>query len=98
MYLNNCGFRMIAEILNIPLSTVFVCVKKAGQIVDKMVKERQEEVEEIEILEMDELFTYVKKSQKELKGQKNLVIRTPEYGLLWIGTGLKLLHLNRGWG
>ena len=36
MYLNNCGFRRIAEILEVPLSTVFSWIKKAGQIVDEL--------------------------------------------------------------
>ena len=35
MYLNNCGIRRIAHILQIPLSTVFLWIKKAGQIVEK---------------------------------------------------------------
>jgi hypothetical protein len=58
MYLNNCGFRRISEILNIPLATCFTWIKKAGQIVDEIVKERKEEIEKIEILEMDELYTF----------------------------------------
>ena len=94
MYLNNGGFRRIAEILNLPLSTVFSWVKKAGQIVDEIVKTRQEQAEEIEILEMDELFTYVKKSLGGTKKPENLATPTPEYGLLWIGTDLKLLRLK----
>jgi transposase-like protein/IS1 family transposase len=67
MYLNNCGFRRIAAILDIPLTTIFSWVKKAGQIVDEMVRTRQEQQEEIEILEMDELFTFVKKSLERTK-------------------------------
>src|SRR4051812_21506326 len=50
MYLNNCGFRRISEILEVPLSTIFSWIKKAGRIVDEMVKTRQEQVGEIEIL------------------------------------------------
>jgi hypothetical protein len=73
---------------------VFSWVKKAGQIIDKMVKKRQEQTEEIEILEMDQLFTYVKKSLEETRKPENLATPTPEYGLLWIGTDLKLLRLN----
>lgn len=94
MYLNNCGFRRIAEILNIPLATCFMWIKKAGRIVDEMVRERKEEPQDIEILEMDKLFTFIKKSQEETGGRENSRIRTPEFGLLWIGTDLKLLHLK----
>jgi hypothetical protein len=59
-----------------------------------MVKTRQERVGEIEILEMDELFTFVKKSLEETKKLENSAARIPEIGLLWIGTDLKLLRLK----
>lgn len=94
MYLNNCCFRRIAEILNIPLATCFMWIKKAGRIVDEMVKDRKEESKDIEILEMDEFFTFIKKSLEETKKQESSRIRTPEFGLLWIGTDLKLLRLK----
>ena len=53
-------------------------------------KERKERFEEIEILEMDELFTFVKKSLKKGTGYATI----PEFGLLWIGTDLKILRLK----
>ncbi|WPX96192.1 IS1/IS1595 family N-terminal zinc-binding domain-containing protein [Candidatus Bandiella euplotis] len=85
MYLNNCGIRRIAHILNIPLSTVFYWIKQAGKVVDEMVTNQKIEGDKkrIEILEMDELYTYVKK--KRIK---------QEYGLLSIGTDSKLLRLK----
>ena len=83
MYLNNCGLRRISAIINIPLTTVFSWVKMAGQIVDKMVKDKKHEKEKIEILEMDELYTYIKKKKTKY-----------EYGLLLIGTDSKMLHLK----
>ena len=94
MYLNNCGFRRISEILEVPLSTSFSWIKKAGKIVDEMVKERKNQVEEIEILEMDELFTFVKKNLAETKKLGNSATHTPEFGLLWIGADLKILRLK----
>lgn len=94
MYLNNCGFRRIAEILNIPLATCFMWIKKAGRIVDEMVRERKEESQDIAILEMDELFTFIKKSLEETRKQGNGRAHTPEFGLLWIGIDLKLLRLK----
>jgi transposase-like protein len=83
MYLNNCGFRRISAILETPLSTVFSWIKKAGRIVDEMVKNREEEGGHIEVLEMDELYTYIKKKRIE-----------HEYGLLLIGRDSKLLRLK----
>src|SRR3989338_9719040 len=53
MYLNNCGLRRIAEILKVPLTTIFMWIQNAGRLVDQMVKERKREVQDIEILEMD---------------------------------------------
>jgi transposase-like protein len=94
MYLNNCGIRRIAHILKLPLSTTFGWIKKAGKIVDEMVKNKNEEFDKIEILEMDELFTYIKKNQEQIKKQGKELENIPEYGLLWIGTDLKLLRLN----
>ena len=94
MYLNNCGFRRISEILQVPLSTVFIWIKEAGKIVEEIVKERKESYEKIEVLEMDELFTYIKKSQEKIKKQKNSATHTQEYGLLLIGTDLKLFRLK----
>ena len=85
MYLNNCGFRRIAEILEVPLATVFYWIKNAAKIVNEQVKNKEIEAKEIEILEMDELFTYIKKNQTKYA-----------FGLLWIGTDLKMLRLKSG--
>ena len=96
MYLNNCGFRRISHVLKVPLSTCFVWIKQAGKIVDAMVKDEQEKerVDKIEVLEMDELYTYVKKNRKETQSQGGTATPMSEYGLLWIGTDLKLLRLE----
>ena len=94
MYLNHCGFRRIASILQVPLATVFMWIKNAGRIVDQMVKERKQPSKDIEILEMDALYTFIKKSRDSTKTQENTVTHTPEFGLLWIGTDLKLLRLK----
>jgi len=94
MYLNNCGFRRIAEILELPLTTVFVWIQRAGEIVDEMVKQRQEDKGDIEILEMDELYTYVKKSLERAKKQGGASANIPAFGLLLIGTEAKMLRLR----
>ena len=43
MYVNNCGSRWIAEIMELPLSTVFSWVKQAGEIVEQMVSQQEDE-------------------------------------------------------
>ena len=94
MYLNNCGFRRISHILGIALATCFNWIKNAGRIVDGMIKKRKKQTEDIEILEMDELYTFIKKNREETKKLGSSVTHTPEFGLLWIGTDLKLLRLK----
>lgn len=94
MYLNNCGFRRIAEILELPLTTVFTWIQRAGQIVDEMVKTQKQEGGEIAILEMDELYTYVKKSLDAAKKQAKTSENTPAFGLLLIGTEARILRLR----
>lgn len=94
MYLNNCGFRRISDIIDVPLTTVFGWIQRAGQIVDEMVKTQKQEGGDIEILEMDELYTYVKKSQENAKKQGKESANTPAFGLLLIGTQAKILRLR----
>jgi len=45
MYLNNCGFRIVATILDVPLSTIFSWIKRAGKIVDEILKTKDHERE-----------------------------------------------------
>lgn len=83
MYVNNCGIRRIGAILNIPFQYVSNWVLDAGQKIEQMVKEQPKESRNISILEMDELYTYVKKRQEK-----------SEFGLLLIGTEMKLLRIK----
>ena len=86
--------RRISHILQIPLSTVFSWIKRAGQIVEKIIASKQIEEKRIEILEMDELFTFIKKNLERSRQQGSSATPMPEFGLLWIGTDLKLLRLK----
>lgn len=63
IYLNMV--RRISHILNIPLAACFSWIKKAGQIVNLIVKERKNQIEYIKILEIDELYTFIKKTYKK---------------------------------
>lgn len=94
MYLNNCGFRRIAEIMELPLTTVFTWIQRAGQIVDEMVKEQPQASGDIKILEMDEFYTYVKKSRDAARKQGKESANIPAFGLLLIGTEAKMLRLR----
>lgn len=82
LYTEGMGFRAIERIENIPASLLVHWVRTFG----KTLKEKlcttkiPDNLKEIEILEMDELFTYYQK-----KAEK------PMYGLLWTETGIRLL-------
>lgn len=83
MYLNSMGFRSIGRVLEVPFQLVHHWVRKAGESVEAEAAKIPAQSKEIAILEMDELFTYIQK-----KSGKN------EYGLLLIGTEMKLLRIT----
>lgn len=86
LYLEGCGFRRIARILSdmfekhFCYQTVILWIKKEAKEIEAAgIKAKKE----IQILEMDELYTYIKKNQIK-----------SEYGLLSIGTRSVLLRLR----
>ena len=79
MYLENMGFRNIGKILKVPYQTVIKWIKKRVNSLPKI----EDKVKEIEILEIDELVTFVKKNHKK-----------SGYGLLLTETETKLLILK----
>ena len=83
MYLNSARFRSIGRVLKVPFQLVHSWVRKAGEQVENEASRRTNPPKEIAILEMDELYTYIQK-----KSGKS------EYGLLWIGTEMKLLRIT----
>ena len=74
--------RILSEMFerHVCYQTVIQWIKKEAKKVEKMAEEKKEE---IQILEMDELYTYIKKNRIK-----------SEYGLLSIGTRSVLLHLK----
>jgi transposase-like protein len=84
LYTEGVGIRAIERITGVPAPLLVHWVRNFG----KMIKEKllntgvPDDVKEIEILEVDELFTYYKKKHK-----KHM------FGLLWTETGIKLLIL-----
>ena len=72
-------------------------IRNAGEIVDAIVKEKRlegGEKKDIEVLAMDELYTYIKKNLEEIRKQGDSRTPIPEYGQLWTGTDLKLFRLK----
>ena len=82
MYLNNVGIRAIGRVLKISFQLVHSWIKKAGSMVENEIERMPRESKEIEVLEMDELYTYIQKKSGKY-----------EYGLLLIGTEMKLLRI-----
>lgn len=83
MYLNSAGFRSIGRVLGVPFQLVHHWVRKAGDMVEEEAAKRPNPAKEIAILEMDELYTYIQKKHGK-----------SEYGLLWIGSEMKLLRIT----
>ena len=89
LYLEGNGIRRIARILNqiftinVKWQTVAQWLQKAGKIVENEIKTMERQRKEIAILEMDELYTYIKKNKIK-----------SEYGLLLIGTDSVFVKLK----
>jgi transposase-like protein len=83
MYLNSAGFRSIGRVLGVPFQLVYHWVRKAGELVEEKISKKVNPAKEIAILEMDELYTYIQKKTGKY-----------EYGLLWIGTEMRLLRIT----
>lgn len=87
MYLNSSGIRSIGRVLNVPFQLVSQWIENAGKIVGQEVLNRQMQPRHINILELDELFTYIQKNSSK-----------SEFGWLLIGTEMKLLRLTSAAG
>ena len=85
LYTEGMGLRSIERIENISTPLLIHWIRNFG----KMIREKlcstfvSDDVKEMEILEVDELFTYYQK-----KGKKSMC------GLLWTDQGIKLLILE----
>jgi transposase-like protein len=118
MHLENSGIRAISRVINqvfglkISNTMILKYIKKTGQKVelenDKSLRKKLKNKEkiDIEVLEMDELYTFVKKNPKKslnllkkspteaIKSTINMTENTYEFGLLWTATAMKLLRLR----
>ena len=106
LYLEGNGFRRIARILNqifkhskISFQIVHHWINSAGSFVEKEVARRKQsslssEKTELAVVEMDELYTYIKKNLARTRKQESKSVTTPEYGLLLIGNQVVCLNLK----
>ena len=82
LYTEGMGLRSIERVENIPASLLVHWIRGFAKVIREKLYTTKvpEDVKNIEILEMDELFTYYQKKASE-----------PMCGLLWTETGIKLL-------
>nr|WP_253308625.1 hypothetical protein [Rickettsia endosymbiont of Ceutorhynchus assimilis] len=85
MYLEGVGIRSIERLENVPNPLIIKWIRKFGKLLRQQLNtiEIPVDAKEIELIELDELFSYC---------QKKLTKST--YGLLLIGTEIKLLTLK----
>ena len=60
-YLNGLGFNAIARVFDVSVSGVTYFIKNLGTKLEELKKKEIREEDVIQLLEADELFTYVKK-------------------------------------
>ena len=90
LYLENCGIRSIERLTGIHNSQISKwIIESAEELKKELLKARNniDSIKDISVLEIDELCTYIKKDRKM---EESL----PLYGLLLIGTEVKLLTLK----
>jgi hypothetical protein len=62
------GFRAAARVFEVPLSTIYYFIKKLGKKLEELKNTNPSDDQIIQLLEADELFTYVGKSRESSKG------------------------------
>ena len=82
MYLEGIGIRSISRLENVSGALIVYWIRHFGELISKEVRRRPipSELKEVQIMEIDELFTYYQ--EKATK---------PICGLLWIEREMKLL-------
>ena len=85
MYMNNVGIRKAAGFMRCSPALIVRWIKAFGERIAKQVKRASEELEtkQPDVIEMDEIYTFVKKSGAE-----------PWYGLLIAGDDIALLRIR----
>ena len=96
LYTEGNGFRRISRILSKIFSAKFYyqTIVKWLKLRHKNLPIIEEKHEEIEILELDELYTYIKKNRNSTVKPRNSLENLPEYGLLWTEIGCVCVHLR----
>ncbi|HSQ97704.1 MAG TPA: hypothetical protein VLL98_03210 [Rickettsiales bacterium] len=81
MYINNVGIRSIERILNVPNELILNWIKNIGKNLEQIIENNKKQIKttkKIEILEMDELWSYIKKNK--IKSKYGLLLIEMETG------------------
>ena len=62
LYLNSNGIRQISRIVKVAPSLVLFWIKKAHENLKDLIKRRAESKRNLDVIELDEIYTYVKKN------------------------------------
>lgn len=90
-YLRGTGIRAIAEVKKIPHSLLIYWIKNSAKNTKEKLWQELKKVEKIDVLEIDELCTYIKKNLLNAQKTKQNI---HFYGLLSTETESKLLILK----
>lgn len=94
LYLENCGIRTIERLTGIRNRQVSLWIEEAAEDIKHELTKQSNNVtsiKDVAIMEIDELYTYIKKDRK-MAGKQSL------YGLLLIENQVKLLILKEAIG
>jgi len=62
LYMNSNGIRQISKIVKVAPSLVLFWIRKAHERLKELIKRRGESNRKLDIIELDEIYTYVKKN------------------------------------
>ena len=93
--LEGAGIRSISRMENVSAPLILKWIKTFAKIVKEKLLSVSHEKEQIEVMEIDELVTWIKKNQEDLKKQdKSSQDNIHSFGLLQIGKNSTLLILK----
>lgn len=93
--LEGAGIRSISRMENVSAPLILKWIKSFAKIVKDKLIQVSSDKEKVDVMEIDELVTWIKKNHEETKKQKNLSAENiHSFGLLQIGKSSKLLILK----
>lgn len=93
--LEGAGIRSISRMENVSAPLILKWIKSFSKIIKEKVVQVSDGKDKVEVMEIDELVTWIKKNQKEIKKQEKLSKENMfSFGLLQIGQSSKLLILR----